>query len=807
MTMRPLRFALRQLSRSPAFALTVILTLAIGIGAGTLIFSVVDGVLLAPLPYAEPERIVDVAQISERGGRVRVSDPNFADLKEQTRSLESFAEYAAYYAVAGGTDEPVRAVVADVSAEFFDVFRVQPALGRTFVPEEQVFGAAPVALVSYSFWQRYLGGTPDFAARTLRFEDRAFAIVGVMPRGFDFPGADVWRPRESLWPAGGRTAHNFHAVGRLAPNVSLDAARSDFSAVARRLKIEHGADTFMVDADVTTILDQVVAKARLPLLMLSAAAVLLYAIAIANVVNLLLARAVARQRELATRLALGARRATLARGFFAEALVLCTLGAAAGLLGAWWGVRPIALLDSGLLPRAASIHVGAASVAVAAVLALLAAAGSSLLVAWRASGDAGALQGGRRATASRSGARLRNTLVAAQVGIAAVLAVGAALLGRSYAEVTDVDPGFRADGMLLMEVIAPYSRENRAAIREFHDRMLEGLRALPGTETVGAVSSLPLRGAGTNGLYLTLNRPDEVRDFDAFAALAKQPGRTGFAEYRVANDDYFATLGIPLLRGRTFQASDTPDATHAAVVSRSLAEASWPGEDAIGKLIQFGGMDGDLTPFTVVGVVGDIRDYGLDRAARPTFYASYRQRPTYADSLWFALRAPNAQGLTAAAREIVRGISPDAPPTFLTSEQLYAESIAQRRFNLVMLGTFGGAALLLALTGVYGAIAFGVAQRRHEIGLRIALGATVGRVIASVLRHSLAVAALGVAAGLVVAFAGARVVSSLLYGVAPHDPLSYAIATALLLAAAGGAALIPALRAARIDAVETLRDD
>ncbi|HEX5046609.1 MAG TPA: ADOP family duplicated permease [Gammaproteobacteria bacterium] len=807
--MRSVRQAARQVVRSPGFALTVVLTLAIGIGASTLLYSVVDAVLLASLPYSDADRIVAVAQLNSRGARnIRVSDPNFADLKEQTHTLQAFAQYATYYAPVAGGDEPVRTAVTAVSADFFEVFGVRPALGRGFAPEEQALGGPRAALVSYSYWQRYLGGAPDFTGRTLRFGGEVYSIVGVMPRGFAFEDADVWHARE-LWPVSSRGAHNFYAVGRLAPRASLDEARRDFSQVARRLKAVYGDDTAMFDADVTTIRADLVAAVRLPLLVLSAAAALLYAIAVANVVNLLLARAVTRERELATRLALGARRATLAGGFFAEALVLCGLGAGLGLLGAWWGTSIVATFgDSSLLPRASSVHVGTASIAVALGLALLAAGGSSLLTAWRAASDAGALHGGRRTTASRSRTRLRDALVATQVGIALVLAVGASLLGRSYAAVTNVDPGFRPGGMVLMEAISPYARENYDEIRAFQDRVLEGLRALPGVESVGGVSGLPLQGGGTNGTFVKLVRPDEVRTGDEWLTLAKQPDRSGYAEYRVASAGYFQTLGIPLLRGRTFESTDTPEAAQVAVVSRSFAEAAWPGEDPLGKLLNYGNMDSNFeAPFTVVGVVGDVHDYGLDRAVRPTFYASYRQRPRFADSLWFAIRTSNTAATIAAAREVVRSVDADSPPTFQTSERLYAASIAQRRFNLVMLAVFGGAALLLALTGVYGAIAFSVAQRRHEIGVRIALGATVGRVIAGVLRGSLAIAAIGVGAGLAVALAGARVVSSLLYGVAPHDPASYVLASALLFAAAGAAALVPALRAARIDPNVTLRDD
>ena len=800
------RRVLRKLERAPGYAATVVGTLAIGIGASALIFSVVNGVLVAPLPYPDADRIVDVSQLNERGDRTRVSDPNFADLKEQTSSLQTFAQYAAYEAAVAGGDEPVLTVRADVSIDFFDVVQVQPAYGRLFVPEEQRFGAAPAALVSYAYWQRYLGGTPDFATRTLRIGGSVFSIVGVMPRGFDFPDSpDVWTPRE-LWPQTGRRSHNFSAVGLLAPDVSIDAARREFSQVARRLKDEYGDDTWMFDADVATLQERVVSGVRPALTVLAAAAALLFGIAVANTVNLMLARAVVRERELVVRLSLGARRLTLALDFFAEALALCLLGAMLGLLVAWWGTAVLGTLHAGLLPRASSIRIDAQTVAVALGLALFAAAASSLIVAWKAPSGGFDLRSARHATVSRDGARLREGLVAVQVGIAVVLAVGASLLGRSYLEVVNVDPGFRADGMLLVNVTSPYSRDERPQISAFHDRVLEGLRGISGG-AAGGVSSLPFRGAGTNGQYVVLDRPDEARNWDEIEALSRLPGRAGYAEYRVATDGYFETLGIPLLSGRAFAVTDAPGATHVAVVSRSLAESKWPGEDPLGKLIQFGGMDGDLTPFTVVGLVGDIHDYGLDRDSVPTVYVYYRQRPAYADSMWFAMRLPAAERAIPAAREVVRRIDPDVPTQFLPSEQLYAESIAERRFNLMMLAVFGGAAFALALGGIYAAVAFSVAQRSHEIGIRIALGATLSRVVALVLGRALWIAALGIAVGVAVAFGVARVVGSLLYRIQPHDPLSYSVAAALLFTTAACAALIPALRAARIDPIVTLRDD
>jgi putative ABC transport system permease protein len=800
------RRVLRRLERAPGFACAAVLTLAVGIGASALIFSVIDGVLLEPLPYPESGRIVEVRQVGERGGLNRVSDPNFTDLRDQTSSLDRFAQYTAYEVAIAGGDEPVLAVRADVSSEFFDIVQVRPSQGRLFVAEEQRFGAAPAALVSYSFWQRYLGGAPDPAARSLRIGGSVFSVVGVMPRGFAYPdGAAVWTPRE-LWPQTGRGAHNFSALGRLAPGVTLDTARREFSQVARRLKTEYGDETWMFDADVATLRDRLVSGVRPALTVLAWAAVLLFGIAAANTVNLMLAHAVTRERDVAVRLALGARPLTIAVEFLGQAVVLCGLGGLAGLLLAWWGAAALSSLQESLLPRASSIRIDASTIALAVGLALAAAAGSSLLVAWRVPRSGLELRSARRATVSREGARLRDGLVATQVAIALVLTVGAVLLGRSYLEVTSVDPGFRSDGMLLVNVTSPYSRDQRAQIGEFHGRVLEGLQRISGGAS-GGVSGLPSQGSGTNGQYVVLERPDEARDWPAIEALSKLPGRAGYAEYRVASEGYFETLGIPLLRGRSFRSNDVSGSMHVAVVSRSLAEDRWPGQDPLGKVIQFGGMDGDLTPFTIVGVVGDVRDYGLDAEQRPTVYVYYRQRPAYADSMWFAMRVAAPESAIAGVRELVRGIDPDVPTEFLLSDGLYAESIAQRRFNLTMLAVFGGAALALALGGIYAAVAFGVARRAHEIGVRIAVGATLPRVVALVVGRSVGISALGVVAGAAVAFAAAQVFASLLYGIRPHDPVSYALAAAVLLTTAVGAALIPALRAARIDPIATLRDD
>jgi predicted permease len=395
--------------------------------------------------------------------------------------------------------------------------------------------------------------------------------------------------------------------------------------------------------------------------------------------------------------------------------------------------------------------------------------------------------------------------------MAAVLLIGAVLLARSYLRLEAVDPGFRSDDVLLMNIAlpTPTNRADAARVGQLHEQLIERARTLPGVAAVGGITAAPLTGGAGNGLFLELRRPDEIKNFGDFNALWKgDPSRTGYAEYRVASEGYFSALGVPLLRGRLFEASDEAGAEHVAVVSRSFVERKWPGEEPLGKLVEFGNMDGDLTPFRIIGVVGDVRDFGLDVEPQPTLYGYYAQRTrATAWSFWIAMRAPNAEQLIPAAREIVRTVDPDVVPAFRTVAQLESTSVAPRRFNLIMVGVFGATALLLALAGIYGAVAFNVAQRTREIGVRVALGAQAGSVVGLVLRTSLPWVAIGLATGIAVALGAARAVGSLLYGISPHDPLAYAAAAFTLLIASVLAAWVPALRAARVDPVVALRNE
>jgi predicted permease len=439
------------------------------------------------------------------------------------------------------------------------------------------------------------------------------------------------------------------------------------------------------------------------------------------------------------------------------------------------------------------------------------ATGLSLLAAWRASSGHVALRYNQRMTGGAQRSPLIEGLVVAQVALALLLVVGAALLGRSFVALTSVDPGFRTEGLVFMDVSAPWPDDRRELepLVPFYDELIERLRTLPGVDAIAGISIPPGSGGGWDGTAVSQASPDEIRSFDDLQAVAADPARISrLTEYRLASEGYFAAVGIPLLRGRVFERGDGPDAERVAVVSRSLAERLWPGEDPLGKLVQFGGMDGDLRPSTVVGIAADVRGtYALEQEPRPTFYAPFRQRPWSLTVFHVVLRTADAARVVPAAREIVQRMDADIVPQFSTSEQAYAAQLAPRRLNLVLIGVFGGTALLLALAGIYGSMAFQVARRTHEIGVRMALGAKPGRVVAMVVRRSLLLAGLGVAAGLAIAFGASRLVSSLLYGIAAHDPISYAIGSAVLLLAAVAACLLPAMRAARVDPVTALRSE
>ncbi len=808
------RHGARVLRRNPLFATVSVLTLALGIGATTAIFSVVYGVLLRPLPFQEPDQIVELREEGAKGNRMNFADPNFEDLRAQVHSFQGMAEYSAWLVSVSGGSEPTRTPAAYVSHDFFPLMRAQPVLGRGFVEEDQRFGAAPVALVSYGYWKQYLGGPHDLSAVRLTIENRAALVIGVLPPGFHFPAdTEIWVPRELLPRLPSRTAHNWHVLGRLRDGVSLAQARAEISAIAARLKQQFGKETMMVDAAATPLQEDLTGRARPALLILLGAVGFLLLIACANVMNLLLAQAAARGRELAIRTALGAGRRRLLRQFITEALVLALGGCGIGVLAATWGVHALAAVAPDDLPRLQEVSVNLPVLLFALGVSILVASGLGVFTALRVtSGDlhrplAEASRG--EAIAARTH-HVGRAIIAAQLAITLVLLVGAGLLGRSLLRVLSVDPGFHTGQVLTIDLALPPLDQPADTVSRvrFLNELFARLRLIPGVHEVGGTNVVPLADSDiSDGVYLLMNPQDAVpRDFQEFERLTHEPGRTGDADYCAADEGYFRAFRIPLLRGRLFDERDTMDAPHVALISQSLAAEKFAGQDPLGRLLEFGNMDGDLRPLTIVGVVGDVRGRRLEAPPRPTIYTDYRQRPRATMRFSVVIQAAGApEAILPAARGIIRALDPNVPPSFSTYSRIFLASLAARRFNLTLIAVFAGAALLLALAGIYGVTAYAVTQRTREIGVRMALGAGTGDVLLLVLGQGLRTAAVGVAAGVAGSFALTRTLQSLLFGVSATDPLTFASVALLLVLVAFLASYIPARRAARVDPMVALR--
>ena len=813
--MRDIRLAVRTLAKNRGFTAAAVLTLAIGIGATTTVFSVAYGVLLQALPYPNPDQIASVAEVNARGRLIDFADPNFYDLKEQNRSLASFAEYShrVPLSISGGS-EPVSAGGVAVSSEFFDVLGVHPALGRTFAPEEMRLGGAPVAIVSREFWMRYLGSDPDLAAHRLIISGKSYGITGVMPGGFSFPpDTMVWIPREQYERLTARTAHNWRGVARLKDGTTYAQARADLSAIAKRLKAQFGNDIDLTDASVLPLVDQLAAGVRPALLVLLGATGALLLLACANVAGLLLARTVGRQRELAVRIALGATRWQVTRQLLLESLCLGVGGGAFGVLIAYWGLQSILAAVGSQLPRAGEVRMNWPVVMFAAAATLVTAAAIGLASAWRATrtDPNDALGSGQRSgTSGESAQRVRGILVVSQLAVSLVLLAGAGLLGRSFLRLLEVQPGFRVQNVLAVDLSLESSDDASAGPRRaaFLDRLLARLRALPGVQEAGATDSLPLTGNIRNGTFLVMGPGEEVKNFEDWGRIAKDPSRTGTAFYEIASEGYFTAMGIPLVRGRLFDARDVADAPHSAVVSESLVRAKWPNQDPIGQRIEFGNMDGDTRVMTVVGVVADIHELDLARPAPPAIYGDYRQRVQAASSYTIILHtAMDAAALVPAVRNVVRELDPSLPPRFQTMEQVFSASLANRSFNMTLLGLFAGSALLLAATGVYGLLAYAVANRTREFGVRLALGATPGDVLVLVVKSGTWLALAGIGTGLAGALGLSRVMTGLLYGIPPNDPVTLAAMSLLLGGVTLLACYLPARRAAGVDPMVALRHE
>ena len=831
--LQDLTFAFRTLRKSPAFTAAAVLTLALGIGANTAIFSVFYGVLLRPLPYPHPEQLVHLREVSAGGGRMNFSDPNFEDIRDQSRSLQGLAEYNGYPQTVTVDQTTSRVTVSSVTRDFFRVIGVQPNRGRGFLPEEQRFNAPISAIVSYSYWRQSLGSATDFTSLHVILGRQPLSIVGVMPPGFRFPdNADIWIPREIYEHNPSRTAHNWQLLGRLADGATIKQSRPELSAIAQRLKQQLGQDTAMTDVAIESLRSSMTGNVSLALSVLLIASTFFLLIACANVVNLMLAQAAVRERELSLRAALGAGSGRLVRQFLTEALLLSLLGGTLGVFVAYWGLNALLGVAPAELPRLADVSVNLPVLFFSLAIATVIAVGLGAACAWRfaSRNTADGLNEGSRLQGSTPRKQLLlRLMIAGQLVAAMVLLVGAGLMGRSLLRVLSVDPGFRTQNIATVELDLPDEPEMSRRV-QLLDRMFARFRAIPGVERVGAAEILPLLpGMSPDGSFAVVNpsqlspaiqdlirRSSQTRlETDPallaelttfFNELFRDHDPRSEADFRVISPDLFETLGIPILSGRPLENRDALEGQHVAVISETLARQRWPNQNPIGQTIEFGNMDGDLRLLQIVGVVGDVREQTLEATPRPVIYVSYRQRPRGADTFNFVLQTPGDPApVFSAARAIVRELDPQLAPRFNTLSQIYSDSLESRRFSLLLVAIFSAAALLLAMAGTYGVNAYSVAQRTREIGVRTALGASAKQILNLILKEGVATASVAILVGVLASLALTRWIQSLLFEVNPLDPVTFVSVTLLLLAAVLAACYLPARRATKVDPMTALR--
>ena len=831
--LQDLRFAFRTLRKNPGFTAVAIFTLALGIGANTAIFSVFYGVLLRPLPYPHPEQLVHLREMNAAGGQMNFSDPNFEDIRDQSRSLQALAEYNAFPQTVTVHQTSTRVTVSSVTRNFFRAIGVQPARGRVFLPEEQQFNAPTTALVSDSFWRQSLGGVSDFSLLRVRIGRQQLSIVGVMPPGFHFPeNADIWIPREIYEHNPSRTAHNWQVLGRLADGVTIERSRPELSAIAQTLKQQIGQDTAMTDVAIESLRSNMTGSVSLALVVLLIASIFFLLIACANVVNLMLAHAAARDRELSLRAALGAGSGRLIRQFITEALLLSLLGGTLGVFLAFWGLDALLAIAPKGLPRLESVSINLPVLLFSLAVAAFISVGLGIVCAWRSASrnNSEALNEGARLQGStpRKHSLLR-LMIAGQLVAAMVLLVGAGLMGRSLLRVLSVDPGFRTQNIVTVELDLPDEPQMPRRV-QLLDQLFARLRVIPGVQSVGGAGILPLLpGMSPDGSFAVINpgqiSPDaqDLIRRSAQIAIDKDPAflaeltkyfnnlfrdhdPLSEADFRIVSADFFQTLGVPLIRGRLLEDGDSPDVQHVAVISKTLARIRWPNQDPVGQTIEFGNMDGDLRALQIVGIVGDIREQKLESTPRPVVYVNYRQRPRGAYTFNFILKTSgNPAPIFSAAREIIRDADPQLAPRFNTLSQIYSDSLESRRFSVILVAIFSASALLLAMTGIYGVNAYSVTQRTREIGVRAALGASAKQILNMVLKEGTITALFGVLVGALASLALTRSIRALLYEVSPVDPVTFLGVALLLLLAVLLACWVPARRATRVDPMTALR--
>jgi putative ABC transport system permease protein len=808
---KDIRYGVRSLWKRPGFTAVAVITLALGIGANTAIFSVVNATLLRPLPFKDPDRVIMVwgflPKLAQTADKLPSSSGNFVSLHDQNHTLEDLAAFRTWSWQLTGDREPELLRGARVSVDFFHAVGTNPILGRPFTPDEDMPNRAPVAIISYGLWQRNFSADQNVVGRTMTLTGQTVMVVGVMPKGFQFPGGanmipglqfalqnDIWMPL-ALTDEQKRQQGNLNLalIGRLKPGVTPNQAESELRAVQQNLPLAKVGYTI----NVVPLYQQMVGKIRKLLLLLLATVAFVLLIASANIANLLLARATSRQKEIAIRAALGAGRLRLIRQMITESLLLSLIGGALGFLLAVWGSSLLVSLIPEDVPRIHEVSVDTRILAFTLLVSFVTGVVFGLAPALQASKldlNASLKEGLRGTTAGWRENRLRGLLVISEIAMAVVLLVGATLLIKSFVRLLDVRPGFNPTNVLTMDVQLPDLPPSRYAKADeqtfFFQQLVDRIKALPGVEGAAGVVTLPLTGA--------FESTDVIIEGPAPLPEGQRPE----ADYTTVTPDYFRTLQIPLLKGRQFTAQDSKDAPGAIIVNDILARTLWPNEDPIGKRLTVGF---EKTPRQIIGVVGNIKQTTLDATARAAMYMPHLQSPN--SGMTVLVRTTGEPlAMTAAVREQVRALDKDVPIYHIqTMDQVLGSSVAQPRFSMLVVGLFAALALVLAVVGIYGVMAYSVSRRAHEIGVRMALGARTSQVMKLVLKEGMTLTLVGIAIGIFGAFALTRMMATLLFGVGPKDPLTFMGVAALLAAVAFVACYIPARRATRVDPLVALR--
>jgi putative ABC transport system permease protein len=800
---RDVRFGVRALVHSPVFSVVTVLSLALGIGANTAIFSVVNGLLLRPLPYPESERIVDVwhtpPQQSFPGlDRFSVSPANYLDWKAQSSVFDQIAVYTYTGFSLSTSNDPLPLIGAAVSSDFFSVLRTNPMQGRTFTPDEEGPGRDQVVVIGQGLWQRAFGANPNIIGQTLTINSRSFTVVGIMPAGFEFPReAELWVPL--AWDDKDRqirSMHDYLVIARLKQNVSQGQAQAEMSTISSRLEQQYPEANKGWGAVVIPLREDIVGDIRPALLVLFCAVGFVLLVACANVANLMLARGANRQREIAVRIALGAGRARLIRQLLTESVLLAVSGGVLGLLLAVWGSKM--LFQLGSLPNSGDIGIDTWVLG----FTLLVSFGAGIIIGivpafrfTRTNVSDTLKQGSGRTGGSSIKQHTRKALVISEVALSLVLLIGAGLMIRSFWKLQNVDPGFDTSNALTMSIVLTPIRYSEPHQRlAFVDRAIEQIRAVPGVVSVGTTTKIPLAGGGSTQPFSIEGRPAP--------AIAEQP----MAQTRYISPDYFRAIGIPLRHGRFFSDYDRDNSVPVVIISEAMARRFWPGENPIGRR---------LTPSfhpeqgarEIVGVVGDVKTSGLEVDASAMMYLPYKQAAL--PFISFVVRTTsNPESLVQPVSTAIYSIDKEQALTNIqTMDQVLIESLSKRRFNMTLLLTFAGMALVLAAVGVYGVMNYTVTLRRRELGIRMALGAGRMDVLRLVLGQGLTLTLIGVAAGLISAYALTRLMASLLYGVTATDYITFVSVSAVLIAVGVVASYVPARRATKVNPTIALRSE